>query len=171
MGRVGGVGRVGRAGIVGISGSAGRAGRNGSPNHIYAHLSQSIPHLFPLFPPFPASVVSYPTPNPTGCWVLGRVGRVGIDRNPNTICPLPQSLPNLFLLFPLFPVSKVSVVSYPTTNQLGVGNGVWGVVGKTGKTGKEWEDWGEIGALTLFICTLPNLFEISPHSSLSPRFR
>ena len=54
----------------------GRAVRNWNHNPIYAHSSQSLPNLVPLFPASKVSVVSYSTPNPDGRWEWDAVGKV-----------------------------------------------------------------------------------------------
>ena len=163
-GKSGNSGKSGKSGKSGVSGKSGnggnsrnigkseRAGSSWSRSPIYVHLSQSRPHLLPLFPPFPASAVSYPASNPVGCWVLGRVGRVGragragrvgrvvragiagrVERAGRNWTPTPiyvdvsQSLPT----FPTFPVS---VVSYPNPNPAGC----W-VLGR----GEDWEERDE----------------------------
>ena len=119
-----------------------------------------------LFPVSAVSVVSYSTPDPVGngvCGTLGRVGRAGGNWNPNrTYGYFAQPLPNLC---PLFLISPVSVVSYPTPNPVGCWE--WDV----GRSGEEWEEREEIGTLTLFMATFPNLFHISAHFSRCSRIR
>ena len=107
---------------------------------------------------------------------LGEWEEWGGDWHPNPLyVHSAQSLPNLF------PLSVFSVVSYSAPNPVGKRR-----VGRSGNGMKEWgeraewadreewgeraerearegrEEWVEIGTVTLYMSTLPNLFQISP---------